>query len=84
MHDSCARIPLIINMPGKFDGGAICEDAVSLVDIAPTILGVADADISNLKLDGIDLFKLINGDIKREYVFIVHQIIVNSYLIKIL
>ncbi|MGH4052703.1 MAG: sulfatase family protein [Clostridium sp.] len=69
MHDSCARIPLIVNQPGKFQGGVICEDAASLVDIAPTILGAAQAEISTHKIDGIDLYHLMKGDIKREYVF---------------
>jgi choline-sulfatase len=71
MHDSCARIPLIINLPGKFDGGVVCEDAASLVDIAPTILGAADVNSPSPdhKMDGVDLFKLFTGEIKREYVF---------------
>ena len=69
MHDTSARIPFILNMPGRFDGGVICEDAVSLVDIAPTILGATDTSVSTHKVDGIDLFKLMRGEIKREYVF---------------
>lgn len=69
MHDNCARVPLIINMPGKFEGGIVCEHAVSLVDIAPTILSASNTNITTHQLDGIDLFKMINGEIEREYVF---------------
>ncbi len=69
MHDSCARIPLIISMPGKFDTGNVCEEPASLVDIAPTILSSADAKIQTHKLDGIDLYKILSGKIDREYVF---------------
>jgi arylsulfatase len=69
MHDSCARIPLIISMPGRFEGGRVCEDPASLVDIAPTILGAADVGMKTHKLDGIDLNKLINGKSDRKYVY---------------
>jgi arylsulfatase len=69
MHDSAARVPLIVKMPGKFDGGKVFEKAVSLIDIAPTVLSVADANITTHKLDGMDLFKLVNGKSEREYVY---------------
>jgi hypothetical protein len=69
MHDSCARIPLIISMPGRFEGGRVCEDPASLVDIAPTILGAADVGMKTHKLDGIDLNRLINGKSDRKYVY---------------
>ncbi|WP_143160475.1 sulfatase family protein [Clostridium grantii] len=69
MHDSCARIPLIIKQPGKFDGGVICEEAASLVDLAPTILGAAELKMETHNMDGVDLYSLIKGDITRKYVF---------------
>ena len=69
MHDSCARIPMLISQPGRFDGGRVFDLAVSLVDIAPTILGAADIKTTTHEYDGIDLFDFISGRIEREYVF---------------
>ncbi len=69
MHDSCARIPFIVRQPGKFEGGIQCDTPVSLVDIAPTFLEAADAQIETHTLDGVDLSKLLTGEIERELVF---------------
>ncbi|MHB9032303.1 MAG: sulfatase-like hydrolase/transferase [Anaerolineae bacterium] len=43
-HDSCIRIPLIMRGPG-FRGGKIPQDLVSLIDLPPTLLAAAGADI---------------------------------------
>ena len=64
MHDSCARIPMLISQPGKFDGGRVFDSAVSLVDIAPTILGAAGTKITTHEYDGVDLFDFIGGNVK--------------------
>ena len=69
MHDSCARIPLLISMPGRFSGGTVCDTAASLVDIAPTILAAAGTALPGHALDGVDLYKLVSGESDREYVF---------------
>lgn len=41
-YDEVARIPLIIRLPGVFPKGQIWESGVSLVDLMPTILDVAN------------------------------------------
>lgn len=55
MHDSCMRVPLVISMPGRFEGGVQCSQPVSLIDVMPTILGAAGCDAGGLNLDGEDL-----------------------------
>jgi len=40
-YDEAARVPLILRLPGAFEGGAVRTDLVSLVDIMPTILELA-------------------------------------------
>jgi len=73
MHDSCARIPLIVSMPEKFEGGKICDVPVSLVDVAPTFLSVADASLKNHRPDGVDLYNFISRASDRRMVFSQHS-----------
>jgi len=40
-YDEAARVPLILRLPGVFEGGTVRTDLVSLVDIMPTILELA-------------------------------------------
>lgn len=69
MHDSCARIPMLVSMPGRFEGGRTCDTAVSLVDIAPTILSATGVEISTHRLDGIDMYQIFTGLNNREEVY---------------
>jgi arylsulfatase A-like enzyme len=69
MHDSCARIPMIIAWPERFAPGGICDEPASLVDIAPTLLAAASTGIESHKLDGVDLHLIASGKINRPYVF---------------
>ena len=73
MHDSAARIPLIVSMPGRFEGGKICDTPVNLVDVAPTFLGVADTSIKSHELDGVDLADILSGISARNMVFSQHD-----------
>lgn len=41
LYDAGTRLPLIISLPGRFPGGRVVEDFVSLADFAPTILELA-------------------------------------------
>ena len=69
MHDSAARIPMLARLPGRFDGGRICDRPASLVDIAPTVLTAAGCASSGMKLEGEDLHDLLTGASRREAVF---------------
>jgi arylsulfatase len=69
MHDSAARVPMIISQKGRFDGGRICEEPVSLVDVAPTFLGAANLEFKDHKLDGEDMKNILEGSSSRKYVF---------------
>ena len=48
------RVPLIVSLPGRFQGGAKRGEPVSLLDIAPTALSLAGASPGR-RLDGISL-----------------------------
>ena len=69
MHDSCARIPLIVAQTGHFAAGQTCSEPVSLVDIAPTILAASGSTIQSHALDGLDLAAVAKGETDRPYVF---------------
>ena len=42
LHTEEVRVPLIMRFPGRVPAGHVVDDAVSLVDIAPTLLEFAD------------------------------------------
>ncbi len=72
MHDASSRIPMILQYPGRFEGGRTCDTPVSLVDIAPTFLAAAGCDersVSTHPLDGKDMYKILTGEETRETVF---------------
>lgn len=72
MHDGAARVPLLASLPGRFEGGVRCERPASLVDIMPTLLTAAGADVSSLDLDGVDLHRLHEGKAARTAVYAQH------------
>ncbi len=61
MHDSCARVPMLVSRPGHFEGGQRCDRPANLVDIMPTFLAAAGVDGAGLEMDGVDLAKLLRG-----------------------
>ncbi|GKX31461.1 phosphonate monoester hydrolase [Vallitalea longa] len=68
-HDTAARIPMLVSMPGKFEGGVTCDTPVSLIDLAPTFLNLGNANIKSHELDGEDLYDIFTGASKRDTVF---------------
>ena len=73
MHDGSARVPLVLRLPGRFDGGKTCDRPVSLVDIAPTILAATGAAMPAEQLDGEDLAEVAAATCRRKMVFSQHN-----------
>jgi choline-sulfatase len=44
LYDSTTHVPLIVKLPGSLDAGAVVNAQVRTVDIAPTLLELADGD----------------------------------------
>ncbi len=63
--DAAARVPLMVRYPERFAAGEVCETPASLVDLTPTFLGAAGADIGEAELDGEDLAGLVGRTAKR-------------------
>jgi len=72
VYEDTLRVPLIIRWAGKFKGGAVRDDLVSLLDLYPTVLeltGVNRPDGAR-KLDGMSLTPALKAGkpLGREYV----------------
>jgi N-sulfoglucosamine sulfohydrolase len=52
-YDSGCRVPMIVRWPGKFPQGAVCEELFSMIDLAPSMLGLLGLDIP-ADMEGID------------------------------
>ncbi|MHC5067029.1 MAG: sulfatase family protein [Planctomycetota bacterium] len=61
-YDSGTRVPLIVHWPGHISGGEVSKQMVSLVDLAPTMLGLAGIE-PPAHLHGHDFLK----DDRRRY-----------------
>jgi uncharacterized sulfatase len=44
-YDSGLHVPLIIRWPGRVKPGTVCDELVNLIDLAPTLLSLADVEI---------------------------------------
>jgi arylsulfatase A-like enzyme len=60
VYDSLIHVPLIVSMPGRPEGARRVREAVSHVDIVPTILDLLDVDQPNF-LHGKSLRGLLTG-----------------------
>lgn len=67
LYEQGLRIPLIIRWPGRIKPGTVDDQLVSAVDLAPTFLDIAGADIPE-HLHGRDFLGEDQGP-PREYVF---------------
>ena len=61
--ESCARVPLILSMPGRIPAGARHDELVELVDLAPTVLETCGLQTPPF-MQGRSLLPLLEG---REY-----------------
>jgi arylsulfatase A-like enzyme len=44
-YDSGLRVPLLVRWPGRIEPGSVREDLVCFLDLAPTVLALAGADV---------------------------------------
>ncbi|MBV7330574.1 sulfatase-like hydrolase/transferase [Chloroflexi bacterium TSY] len=61
MYDEIYRIPLLIRWHGQTQPGTQCDEFVSLVDLMPTLLDVADAQVPTA-LDGRSIRPFLQGE----------------------
>lgn len=68
-HDTATRIPLLLRLPGRFDGARRCARPASLVDVAPSLLAACGCTAAAFRPDGVDLAALAAGHAARDAVF---------------
>lgn len=73
MHDTAARVPLLARLPERFPVGGRCSRPVGHVDVLPTLLSAAGAELTSHEPDGVDLAEVAAGRSDREMVFSQHH-----------
>lgn len=63
VYEGGIRVPALANWPGKLESGTV-NVPIHMSDWLPTICGLvgAEADLKNLKLDGQDIWSIVNGN----------------------
>jgi len=60
MHRTLLHVPLVVRLPGKFDGGRVVDDVVRIEDLYPTVVEACGADVP-AGLDGASLSSDVAG-----------------------
>jgi arylsulfatase A-like enzyme len=61
-YEGCVRVPYLIRYPELFPQGAVCDELVETVDLAPTFLDVAGVDMLST-MQGRSLVGLVEGQV---------------------
>ncbi len=59
LFEECARVPMIVRVPGRTQDGSRTEGLVELVDIFPTLLDLCDVDVPHT-LQGKSLTSMLD------------------------
>ena len=65
LYRSLLHVPLVIRLPGRFDGGRRVDDLVRLEDVPPTLLTLCGLPVP--EMDGVSLTEPLGGRIARGY-----------------
>lgn len=58
------RVPAIMMWKGVIPEGTVCNNIASAIDILPTVASITGAPLSRNKIDGVDIFPLMQGNFK--------------------
>jgi arylsulfatase len=56
------REPCIMRWPGVIEGGTICNNIASTIDILPTISAMTGTKLPRNKIDGVNILPLLKGE----------------------
>lgn len=62
VYDGGIREPTLMWWPGQIPAGSVCTEVAATIDILPTLAKLADAKLSDRKIDGLDIWPLMSGD----------------------
>lgn len=60
------RVPCIMRWKGKIPSGLVLDQLASTLDIFTTIASITGAALPDKKIDGVDLFPLMKGDLSQK------------------
>lgn len=69
MLNPSVKIPMIVKWSGVFGKNLQVDTPVSLLDLFPTFASVAGATEPSPSLEGLDLQKIVTGEVEREFVY---------------
>lgn len=61
MFDGGCRVPTVMWWPEKVPAGSVCRTPAMTIDILPTVAGLIGAKLPEHKIDGKDIWPLIEG-----------------------
>ncbi|MFT5289892.1 MAG: arylsulfatase A [Planctomycetota bacterium] len=70
------RVPCILRYPGRVPAGRVSETPWMTIDVLPTLAGLINAELPELKIDGADAWSLWSGGSESpqdEYFFYYHR-----------
>ena len=56
------RVPCIMKWPGHIPKGIVCNKIAATIDILPTVARITRAPLPKLKIDGVNILSLMEGD----------------------
>lgn len=60
------RVPFIIHWPKHIPAGTVCNKLACAIDLLPTLAKITHAELSENKIDGLDIGSLFRGDFSSE------------------
>jgi len=60
------RVPFMIRWPNSIPAGTICNKLACAIDLLPTFAAITNGQLSDNKIDGVDLSSLLAGDFASE------------------
>ena len=75
LYEGGLRSPAVISWPGKLPRGTVVRQPLHIVDLYPTLLGLAGASLKQpLRLDGLDAWPTIAEGARSPHDVIVHNV----------
>jgi arylsulfatase len=60
-YEGGVRVPFLARMPGEVPAGRVASEVGSLMDVMPTVAGLAGAQLPSKPVDGIDIRPCLSG-----------------------
>lgn len=83
VNEGGIRVPALAWRPGRIPAGRVVMDAVTTVDLFPTFAALGGAPLPPRDYDGVDITRLLNGEVermpgpgvdnRREFFFFIHS-----------